>query len=426
MEHAQRAAAKTVRRVLTGTPLPVALAETAASQSDRALIHELSYGTLRFLGQVRAIVRELADRRLSDISVEALLWVSLYQLIHTNAPQHTVVDAAVRGTARLKRSSARGLTNAILRTFLRRKDAVLDAITGDAEARYSYPRWWIDRIEAEYPNQSANILDDGNERPPLCLRVNRRAIARGDYAATLEMQGISARSVGEDGITIIEPRAINTLPGFVEGWFSVQDAGAQLAAPLLAPQDGMRVLDACAAPGGKTSHLAELANIDLIALDVDAARLARVTENLDRLQLRAQVIAADAAETSAWWDGVPFDRIMADVPCSASGVVRRHPDVKWLRREADIAGFTTQQSRLLQALWLCLKRGGTLLYTTCSIFHAENEGVVSAFAQSAGDVLRIGPQLPPVAAAIDGQLLPARGDAAHNHDGFFYALLQKR
>jgi 16S rRNA (cytosine967-C5)-methyltransferase len=425
MERAQRSAAKIVRRVLAGNPLPAVLAGLPLPSADRALAHELSYGTLRFLGESRAVVRALAERPLTDANVEALLWVALYQLIHTGAPAHAVVDAAVRATAQLKRTSARGLTNAILRTFLRRRDALLAEIATDPEARFSYPRWWIDRVFAEYPQRAAAVLEAGNARPTLSLRVNRRRIAREDYLAALHAQGIRAHAIGEAGVVLDETAAVPALPGYADGWFSVQDAGAQLAAPLLGAHDGMRVLDACAAPGGKTTHLAELAALDLVAIDVDATRIERVRDNLARLGLAARLVAADAGKPGLWWDGDAFDRILADVPCTASGIVRRHPDGKWLRRETDIPGFVAQQSRLLDALWPCLKRGGRLLYSTCSIFGAENDDQIVAFLERHRDALRIRLTLPEDYGAIDGQLLPAAPGAAHNHDGFFYALLQK-
>jgi 16S rRNA (cytosine967-C5)-methyltransferase len=425
MERAQRLAAKIVRRVLAGNPLPAVLTGLPLPSGDRALAHELSYGTLRFLGELRAIVRALAERPLADGSVEALLWVALYQLIHTGAPAHAVVDAAVRATGQLKRTSAQGLTNAILRTFLRRRDALLGEIANDPEARFSYPRWWIDRVFAEYPQRAAAVLDAGNARPMLSLRVNRRRLGREDYLRALDAQGIRAHAIGEAGVVLDETAAVSALPGYAAGWFSVQDAGAQLAAPLLGAQGGMRVLDACAAPGGKTTHLAELAALDLVALDVDAARVERVHDNLARLGLAARLIVADAGEPDSWWDGDAFDRILADVPCTASGIVRRHPDGKWLRRETDIAGFVAQQIRLLDALWPCLKRGGVLLYSTCSIFGAENDDQITAFLQRHRDALRIRLTLPAEYDAIEGQLLPAAPGAAHNHDGFFYALLQK-
>src|SRR5690349_9061279 len=289
VERAQRLAARIVRRVLAGNPLPEVLASSRPASNDRALVHELSYGTLRFLGEVRAIVHALAARPLTDGNIEALLWVALYQLLHTRAPEHAVVDAAVRATGRLKRTSAQGLTNAILRTFLRRRDQVLAEIAKEPEARFSYPRWWIDRVFAEYPQQAAEVLDAGNVRPTLTLRINRRRIARDDYLAALRGQGVQARAMGEAGVLLDDTVIVSALPGYAAGWFSVQDAAAQLAALLLAPRDGMRVLDACAAPGGKTTHLAELATLDLIALDIDVARSERVRENLARLGLAASV-----------------------------------------------------------------------------------------------------------------------------------------
>jgi len=425
MEHAQRGAAKAVRRVLAGATLPAALAEAASASDDRALVHELAYGTLRFLGQLRAVVAVLATRRLADPSVEALLWVALYQLVHTGAPEHAVVDNAVRATGHLRRTSARALVNAVLRQFLRRRDTLLALVAQEPEARYSYPRWWIGRIAEQYPERSADILDAGNARPPLSLRVNTTRTSREGYIAELASRGIAASPVGAAGIIVEKPRPVAELPGYAEGWFSVQDAGAQLAAPMLGARAGMRVLDACAAPGGKTTHLAELAQLDLLALDIDARRLERVDENLSRLGLTARLAAADAGDRGAWWDGVPFDRILADVPCTASGIVRRHPDVKWLRRESDFAGFASQQQRLLDALWPTLARGGVLLYATCSVFRAENENRVDAFLARHADAASAAITMPETVDAVGGQLLPATGRAEHNHDGFFYALLQK-
>ncbi|MEO8738651.1 MAG: 16S rRNA (cytosine(967)-C(5))-methyltransferase RsmB [Casimicrobiaceae bacterium] len=426
MEHAQRAAASAVRRVLGGTTLPVALAgASTASTEERALIQELAYGTLRFLGQIRALVRLLADRPLADASLEALLWIALYQLTHTSAPKHAVVDAAVNATGRLKKSSARGLTNAILRNFLRRRDELLALAERDDAARFSYQAWWIERVRAQYGTRATAILDAGNARPPLTLRVNRRAIARDDFVAALAAKGIAGTAIGAAGVILATPSAVGALPGYDEGWFSVQDAGAQLAAPLLGVADGMRVLDACAAPGGKTTHLAELAELDLLALDSDPQRIERVAQNLARLNLQARVEIADAAELSAWWGGKAFDRILLDVPCTASGVVRRHPDGKWLRRESDVHAFGAQQQRLLDALWPGLAPGGRLLYTTCSIFAAENATQVAAFVARQPNASPVPLQFPAGFDADQGQLLPAPASAEHNHDGFFYALLQK-
>jgi 16S rRNA (cytosine967-C5)-methyltransferase len=424
MEQAQRRAAKAVRGVLAGAALPAALADAVETASGmRPLVHELAYGTLRFLGELRALVRLLADRPLVDPSVEALLWVALYQLAHTSAPVHAVVDGAVSATGRLKRSSARGLVNAILRQFLRRREALLGSAAREAEGRFSYPRWWIDRIAAQYGDRCAAILDAGNVRPPLCLRTNVRRIARDDYLRHLAAQNVAAHPTGASGVIIDRPRPVSQLPGFTEGWFSVQDAGAQLAAPLLDAREGMRVLDACAAPGGKTTHLCELTKLDLTAIDVDAERLRRVGENLERLGLEARLLAVDASQPDIWWDGEPYERILLDVPCTASGVVRRHPDIKWLRREADLEAFIVQQRRLLDALWPTVSRGGALLYATCSVFAVENEAQIEGFLQRHDDAC-----LSPLHLSVTterGQLLPATGGPEHNHDGFFYARLHK-
>ena len=426
MEQAQRSAATAVQRVLAGAALPAALAHaTRSSAAARPLVHELAYGTLRFLGQLRGIVRALADRPLADANVQALLWVALYQLIHTGAPAHAVVDNAVRATERLRRTSASGLVNAVLRQFLRRREALLAMVARDPEGRFSYPRWWIERITEQYPGRGEAILDAGNARPPLCLRVNAKRSSRDRYLAELARQGIAASPVGAAGVVVEKPRPVTDLPGYAEGVFSVQDVGAQLAAPLLDARAGMRVLDACAAPGGKTTHLAELATLDLLAVDSDAQRLERVGENLARLGLSARLAAADVADRGAWWDGEPFERILADVPCTASGIVRRHPDIKWLRRQSDIAGFVAQQQRLLDALWPVLASGGILLYSTCSVFRAENEDQIEAFLARHADASPMEVALPEVNDAVGGQLLPAAGRAEHNHDGFFYALLQK-
>jgi len=295
-------------------------------------------------------------------------------------------------------------------------------------ARWSHPQWWIDRVQREFPAEWQDVLAADNTHAPLTLRVNRRRASREDCLAQFAQAGIAAVPAGEWAMIVDPPMSVHALPGFDAGAFSVQDLGAQLAAPLLAPQSGERVLDACAAPGGKSTHLLELADIDLVALDSDGDRLVRVDENLRRLAVdgaRVQVVPGDAGTPQAWWDGRPFDRILADVPCTAAGVVRRHPDIKWLRREADIGSFARQQARLLDALWGCLARGGVLLYATCSIFEAENEAQIAAFLARQGDALRETLTFPLDAVRRGAQLLPSIPGASHNQDGYFYALLRK-
>jgi len=341
--------------------------------------------------------------------------------MHTKAHSYAIVNHAVPAAARLGFPKAQGLVNAVLRNFLRRRDELDSAINATDIGRYSYPQWWIDRVAAEYPETWREILEAGNARPPLTLRVNRRKIARDDYLEILRLQDIAAHAVGRQGIVIEKPRPVSLLPGFAEGQVSVQDAGAQLAAELLDVSDGMRVLDACAAPGGKAAHLLELADIELTAADIDAQRLQRVTENLTRLSLNAKLLQADAGNAAAWSNAGLFDRILADVPCTASGVVRRHPDIKWLRQPADIAAMGQRQTRILDTLWQLLNRGGKLLYATCSVFSEENGRQVEQFIARHADARQIAVSLSAEGLRQShGQLFP---DAAH--DGFFYALLEK-
>lgn len=433
MQEAQRLAALCVRRVLDGSTLPVALAaiappERAAPGRRRALVQELAYGALRHWGTLDALVRKLAAKPFSDPVLGCLVAVAIYQLEHTRAPPFAVVDHAVNAASSIARPAAKSLVNALLRRYLRERDALNALVRAGPVARWSHPAWWIERLQHEYPNDWETILAAGNTRPPLALRVNRRATTREALLATFRAGGISAAPAGDAGVLVETPQAVRELPGYAEGAFSVQDLGAQLAAPLLQVEAGQSVLDACAAPGGKTTHIAELADVELVALDSDEARLLRVRENLDRLHLagpQVQVVAGDAAVPGGWWSGRPFDRILADVPCTATGIVRRHPDIKWLRRETDAASFARQQARLLDALWACLARGGLLLYATCSVFDDENEAQVAAFVGRQPDALRESLTLPPEAAHRGAQLLPSLPGASHNQDGFFYALLRK-
>ncbi|MEQ1741121.1 MAG: 16S rRNA (cytosine(967)-C(5))-methyltransferase RsmB, partial [Candidatus Nitrotoga sp.] len=297
------------------------------------------------------------------------------------------------------------------------REALLAVAASSEEGRYAYPQWWIAAVQAQYGKHSEAILLVGNQHPPMTLRVNCRCISTANYLALLAQHDIPASMVEPDAVLLEHPIPVNKLPGFFDGLVSVQDAGAQYAARLLDVQDGMRVLDACAAPGGKSTHLLELAQLDLLALDKNVQRLELVRENLQRLQLHAQLQCGDAAQPDSWWDGKPYHRILADVPCSASGVVRRHPDIKWLRRPGDINGFAQQQLHILCALWRLLVRDGKLLYVTCSIFARENQQVIDEFLKQHND----GKQLPlPIPNLNEGQIFPD-----DQRDGFFYALLQK-
>lgn len=386
---------------------------------QRAAIQDLSFGALRHYGRYCALLDLLIAKPLSDEGVRCLLLAALHQLQDHRAAPHAVVDNAVKAALAMKKPWAKGLVNAVLRNFLRRREDLLgESAARNEVARHSHPQWWIDQLRRLYPAEWQDILTADNVHPPLTLRVNQRRTTPTDYLAALQQAGLTARQVGPLALRLDHPVPVARLPGFADGLVSVQDGGAQWAAPLLDVQDGMRVLDACAAPGGKTAHLLELANLDLVALDNDAGRLAKVRDNLVRLGLDAHCVAGDAGDPSAWWDGRPFQRILADVPCSASGVVRRHPDIKWLRRPDDLAGFAAQQAQILDALWRLLAAGGKLLYVTCSLFAEENRNQIKAFLAGHEDAAEIPLTFDD---ARDGQLLPNE-----IHDGFFYALLQKR
>jgi 16S rRNA (cytosine967-C5)-methyltransferase len=285
------------------------------------------------------------------------------------------------------------------------------------EARYGFPAWWLELLRGQYPDNWEAIVASENRHPPMTLRVNRRRTTVPDYLARLQAAQVEARHLGDVAVRI-HPRPVFEVPGFAEGLASVQDAGAQWAARLLDVADGQRVLDACAAPGGKTGHLLEIADLDLVAIDSDTARLGRIRENLDRLGGIATLVCADAAKPETWWDGRPFQRILLDAPCSASGVARRHPDIRWNRRPSDLARFAAQQAALLDGVWQVLETSGKLLYATCSIFARENKLALAAFLRRHDDAVQIGLSAPGM---TDGQLLPN-----DEHDGFFYALLQKK
>ena len=421
MDIAQQGASQVVCQVLGGRNLNQVLsaflqAAPGLAPQQRGALQDLSYGTLRFYGQLLRVLNQLLHKPVQDEQLRCLLLVALYQLQYSKAASHAVVDHAVRAVHK-RNTAASGLVNAVLRNFLRNRDALLAVAASSEEGRYAYPQWWIDTVKAQYEERAEAILLAGNQHPPMTLRVNRRHTTPSDYIALLLQHDIQASLVGLDAVLLERPVPIDKLPGFFDGLVSVQDAGAQYAAHLLDVHDGMRVLDACAAPGGKSAHLLELAQIDLLALDKDEQRLERMHENMQRLHLHARLQSGDAAQPDDWWDGQPFQRILADVPCSASGVVRRHPDIKWLRRPSDIEEFAQQQLHILYALWQLLARDGKLLYATCSIFARENQRVINEFLQQHDDA----GQLPLSAPNLnEGQILPD-----DQHDGFFYTLLHK-
>lgn len=423
--------ADAVQAVRAGQSLNEALARCPAEA--RPGTQALAFQVMRTLGSAQAVRQKLAPKAPPPavdallLTVLALLWPDVDQgAIY--AP-HTVVNQAVEAAKQRTKASA-PFINAVLRRFLRERDALIAAMQADPVARYNHPRWWIERLQADWPTQWEAVLRAANRHPPMTLRVNARRGTAAHYVQRLAEAGIEARVVGPQAVLLTTPQPVQRLPGFAEGDVSVQDAAAQLAASLLIGDGlpaGARVLDACAAPGGKTAHLLELADLDVLALDSDAVRLKRVQETLSRLGLSAHMLAADAREPAAWWDGQPFDAILLDAPCSASGIVRRHPDVRWLRRASDIPTLARTQAQLLDALWPLLKPGGRLLYCTCSAFKAEGQAVIDAFLQRES-AASLAPQ-----PASPGHLLPlpdnedngaAPGSGA-SPDFFFYALLAK-
>jgi len=414
---ALRDAARMVSRVAAGRSLADELGRGAeeGGQTARAALLDLTHGTLRRYGRVQAIVAALSRRGQPDALVQALLWCALYALESGRYAQYTVVDQAVRACALLERWTAKGYVNGLLRTYLREHTALEARIRAGDEARYQHPQWWIENVRAAYPHSWEEILAAGNSHPPMTLRVNARRNEPASYAQRLADAGMSARALGGQALLLERPVPVERLPGFAEGEVSVQDAGAQRAAELLELHAGQRVLDACAAPGGKSAHILERAEVALTALDVDPARCERLERNLGRLSLRASVRAADCTQPQSWWDGGAFDRILADVPCTASGVARRHPDLKWLRRSGDPGAFAKRQASILEALWQLLAPGGKLLYVTCSVFPQENEEVVQAFVARAERARSL-----PLPDGERPQWLPGP-----EHDGFYYALIQK-
>jgi len=422
MHDAQLAAKAILVRVLSGQRLDSELAAAwskypAFSAQQRALTQDLCYGVTRYLGELDAMLGALLIKPLNDENLRQLLRIALYQLEHTRAAPHAVVDHAVRACDKLRAGAAKGLVNAVLRNFLRRRVQLRSEAPRTDIGRYSHPQWWVDKLRVQYPRGYAAILDAGNVHAPLTLRVNRRRVTRENYLALLARNDVAAAAFEADAVVLQKPMPVERIPGFTEGFISVQDASAQRAARLLDVASGMRVLDACAAPGGKSAHILELADVDLLALDNDAERLTRVQSSLQRLGLTATITSGNACDPDAWWDGRAFDRILVDAPCSASGVVRRHPDIKWHRRADDIPRFAAQQARMLSGLWRLLARGGKLLYATCSVFAEENQSCVTRFIERHADASSIAS---PDTAINTGQILP---DTLH--DGFFYALLQK-
>ena len=418
-----------------GRTLESALAELV-SDLPRPPVQSLAFGTARWYPELEACLVRMLDRPDSRLEPEirALILVGLYQLLHGATPEHAAVSETVEASRSLGRPKSAGFVNALLRRFQRERDAILAAAHRDAPAKFAHPAWMLAAFERDWPERWPAIAAAGNEEPPMWLRVNSVRGTREAYRARLEAAGIAARTpdFAPEALLLVEPRDVAALPGFADGEVSVQDAAAQLAPHFLEACPGMRVLDACAAPGGKACHVLERtpAIAELVALDIDAARAERIAANLKRLGLRATIVVSDAANPTAWWDGRPFERILLDVPCSGTGVIRRHPDIKLLRRPGDIARFAEQQAALLESCYGLLATAGRLVYASCSILAVENSAVVRAFLDdepSAADVTESArlslPGALPWQQARPGLALPSgAGDA----DGFYYACIERR
>lgn len=389
---------------------------------DTALLQEICYGVLRWLPRLEATVSQLMDNPLKGKKrvCHHLLLVGLYQLIYMRIPDHAAISETVNAIQDLRESRLKGLVNAVLRNYQRDAEQLDSQATTFDAGLYGSPSWLIKLVKEQYPDNWQAILEANNNRAPMWLRVNSQHHTRDEYLALLTEKEISAtpHPQARDALKLDKPCDVTKLPGFAQGWISVQDAAAQLAVDYLEPQAGELILDACAAPGGKSAHILERQpSVNLVCIDADATRLERVTENLSRLRLNAKVLCADARTPEQWWQGEKFDRILLDAPCSALGVIRRHPDIKWLRRREDIEALAQLQAEILVGMWQQLKSGGTLVYATCSISQQENRLQVESFVEQTQDAQLITQQ----ESAIGRQILPGEEDM----DGFYYAVIRK-
>ncbi|MGH8449530.1 16S rRNA (cytosine(967)-C(5))-methyltransferase RsmB [Pseudomonas sp.] len=425
------AAAKALAAVLNGkaslnSSLPTQLDKV--EDRDRGFTQDLAFGTARWQPRLSALAAKLLQKpfKAADADVEALLLVGLYQLLYTRVPAHAAIGETVGCADKLKKPWAKALLNAVLRRAQRESEALLVELEHDPVVRTAHPRWLQKSLKAFWPEQWEAICAANNAHPPMILRVNRRHHSRDAYLQLLTGAGINATPCvySVDGIVLEEATDVRSLPGFAEGWISVQDEAAQLAADLLDLAPGQRVLDACCAPGGKTCHILEVEKdlAGVVAVDLEAKRLVRVRENLARLGLSAELIAADGRDTATWWDGKPFQRILLDAPCSATGVIRRHPDIKLTRQPDDIAALAVLQGELLDAMWPTLEVGGILLYATCSTLPTENTEVIEAFLARTSGARELDLATTAGIKQPHGrQLLAQEG----GHDGFYYAKLIK-
>ncbi|MTI62952.1 16S rRNA (cytosine(967)-C(5))-methyltransferase RsmB [Methylophaga sp.] len=432
---AKASARSVAARILTAVmseqrSLTAVLAEQIkqVDERDRGFCQQLCYGVLRWQPRLTLIADKLLKKPLKhkDADIRALLLIGLYQLRELQTPPHAAISETVNAAKQLGKQWAGGLLNACLRNYQRQQTEIDTALEQNEQAVHAHPEWLLKRYQQDWPEHWQQICEANNQQPPMMLRVNRQQSDRERYLQLLAEQGIAAQALeaGNAAILLSSPCDVHNLPGFFDGSASVQDGAAQMVADLLAIQPGQRILDACAAPGGKTGHILEQAPDNyLMALDISDKRLESIAENLSRLNFSASLAAADAADTGLWWDGEAFDRILIDAPCTGSGVIRRHPDIKLLRRPEDIDQLAQTQQQLLDNLWPLLKPGGLMVYTTCSAFKQENEQQIEAFLQRHPDGAEVRPDKPPAQPRPFGfQRLP--GDDVM--DGFYYACLQRR
>ena len=425
MQNSQLLSAKVLEKLLSGSNLDKSFdAVFSSNKNDNLEIQEsqikaLTYGTVRFLGKSRFIINQLVKNKIENKRVECLIHIALYQLSQEKFKNFTIVNQAVDAAKKIDFRKSK-FVNAILRNYLRSKEDLHELINQEHIAKYSYQNWWINKVKNEFENDWEEILEIGNQHPPLTLRVNKRKINIKKYSETLMNNGLEHKIISNIGLIINNPLNVNNIPGFLEGLISVQDFGAQIAPELLDIRKGQKILDACAAPGGKTCSIIEYEDVDVTALEIDEKRANKISENLKRLELNAKVINGSLSNENLWWDGGQFDRILLDVPCSASGIVRRHVDIKWLRQKNDLMKFSETQYLLLNSAWPLLKPGGKLLYVTCSIFSNENRDVIEKFKKEFKNAKEIDLIYSDNIKCIKNQLIPSE-----NHDGLFYALLKK-
>ena len=430
MANVRVVAAEAIGQVLRGRSLSIVLPKYSqkVADNDQSLLKELCFGTLRWYPQLQAIVNHLMSKPIKDKEreIQALLACGIYQLMYMRVADHAAINETVAATVKLKRLWAKGLVNAVLRNFQRQQQQITEQLANAAEFETAHPQWLINRIQKAWPEQAREILTANNLQAPMCLRVNATHCSRDDYLKLLAEKEIQASKTEHSsvGIWLNSPRDVTELPGFEDGWVSVQDESAQLAASLLDVQPDHVVLDACCAPGGKTCHILESEPklAALTAIDLEASRLERCKDNLQRLNLQANLIAADVGAIEEWWDNNPFDRILLDAPCSASGVIRRHPDIKLLRKDTDIDNLSKIQTELLEKVWKTLRKGSMLIYATCSVLPQENDQVVAQFLATNNDASVVKIEADWGKATDFGrQIFPS----AKGGDGFYYSQLQK-